>query len=174
MDNYGKGKKIVLLTFYRKDLLYDIGNLGYITSDVIRTEDEHERHQVSDITEDGNVDRVTRIMNLSYQECVDMLYAYTKADVADESTLDNQFGEPEKYEMRLYVPPDFSKGTIALLKNLIHEYIIQRIMYDWLSITHKDKNDSEMWALKSEATQTKIIECMNTRGRRIRRTQTPF
>lgn len=174
MNHYGKGKKTVLMTFYRKDLLYDIGNLGYITSDVMKTDDAHDRHSISDVAEDGNVDRVTRVMDLAYRECADMLYAYTKTDVEDDRSLDDQFGETDVYEMRLYVPSDFAEGTAVLLKDLIHEYIVQRTLYDWLSLTYRDRNESAMWSLKAEDTRTKIMECMNTRGKRVRRTQTPF
>lgn len=165
-------KKLVFLIFHRKELLYDIENNAYIQGDIMDKGDEHRRHQVIDIGQDGNVDRVTRILNLAYQECVDMLYPYTKAEVAEESSLDNTFGAPDMYKMRLLVPEDFSKGTVALLKGLIHEYMVCRVIADWVSITYNDSYPT--WASKLEETREKIGACMNTRGRRVRRTQTPF
>lgn len=165
-------KKLVFLIFHRKDLLYDIENIAYVQGDVMKTNDEHDRHQVIDIGQDGNVDRVTRILNLAYQECVDFLYAYTKADVFKASSLDNTFGAPEHYKMRLLVPPDFSKGTVALLKNLIHEYMTCRVIEDWMSITNPQAQP--IWKNKLEEIEEAIISCMNARGGRIRRTQTPF
>lgn len=164
--------KLVFLIFHRKELLYDIENNSYIQGDVMKVKDEHERHQVMDVGQDGNVDRVTRILNLAYQECVDMLFAYTKADVFEESSLDNTFGAPEMYKMRLLVPEDFSKGTVALLKNLIHEYMVCRVMEDWMSITNTEAQP--IWKNKLEEIEGKITSCMNARGGRVRRTQTPF
>ncbi len=61
-------KKLVFLIFHRKELLYDIENNAYIQGDIMDKGDEHRRHQVIDIGQDGNVDRVTRILNLAYQE----------------------------------------------------------------------------------------------------------
>lgn len=165
-------KKLVFLVFHREALIYDITNCAFVQGDVIRTKDEHERHQVMDIGEEGNVDRVTRVLNLAYQECVDMLYAYTKADVAPISSLDNTFGEPQVYKMRLLVPKNFAKGTVALLKNLIHEYLVCRVLEDWKGITYPEVSGS--WREKVENVKDKIMECMNARSGRVRRSITPF
>lgn len=164
--------KTVFLAFHREPLLYDIGNSSYIQGDVMNAKDEHERHQVMDVCQDGNVDRVTRILNLAYQECVNMLHPYTKADVAKESTLDNTFGAPDIYEMRLIVPEDFSKGTVALLKNLIHEYMVCRVLEDWMSITHHAAQP--VWEKKVQELNAKILTCMNARGGKVRRPLKPF
>lgn len=164
--------KNVFLVFHRKDLLYDIGNNSYIQGDVMDAKDEHERHQVMDVCQDGNVDRATRILNLAFQECVNMLHSYTKEDVAEETSLDNGFGAPDIYEMRLVVPVDFSKGTVELLKNLIHEYMVCRVMEDWLSLTHKPAQP--VWEEKVKVLNGKILSCMNARGGKIRRPLKPF
>lgn len=165
-------KKLVFLVFHREALLYDITNYAFVQGDVMKTKDEHERHQVMDIGEEGNVDRVTRVLNLAYQECVDMLYAYTKADVAPISSLDNTFGEPQMYKMRLLVPVNFAKGTVALLKNLIHEYLVCRVLEDWISITYPEA--LAVWREKMESIKEKITECMNARSGRVRRSLTPW
>lgn len=165
-------KKLVFLLFHRKELLYDIENNAYIQGDVIKADNEHSRHRVMDIGQEGNIDRVTRMLNLAYQECVDMLYAYTKADVVEESSLDNTFGAPEVYKMRLLVPEDFSKGTVALLKDLIHEYMTCRALADWVGITYPETYS--IWEAKLEEIKEKINSCMNARCGRVRRTQTPF
>ena len=40
--------KTVTLTFNRRELLYDIGNYSWVEGDVMKVEDEHERHPVID------------------------------------------------------------------------------------------------------------------------------
>ena len=61
--------KTVTLTFKRDELLYDIKNMGFVEGDTKKVESEHERHQVMDVGEDGNVDRVTRVLDLTFSEC---------------------------------------------------------------------------------------------------------
>ena len=54
--------KAVTLVFKREELLYDAENYSFVEGDIMQAEDEHARHQVFDIGQDGNVDRVTRIL----------------------------------------------------------------------------------------------------------------
>ena len=63
-------KKNVKLVFRREQLLYDIGNYAFVEGDLLGDDAEHIAHQVKDIVEDGNVDRVTRVLNLAHTECV--------------------------------------------------------------------------------------------------------
>lgn len=64
--------KAVTLVFKREELLYDAENYSFVEGDIMQAEDEHARHQVFDIGQDGNVDRVTRILNLVHSECVEI------------------------------------------------------------------------------------------------------
>ena len=75
--------KAVTLVFKREELLYDAENYSFVEGDIMQAEDEHARHQVFDIGQDGNVDRVTRILNLVHSECVEMLFPYTKEEISD-------------------------------------------------------------------------------------------
>ena len=70
--------KTVTLTFKRSELLYDVENYSFVEGDIMETENEHARHQVFDIGQSGNVNRVTRVLNLTHAECVEMLYPYTR------------------------------------------------------------------------------------------------
>ena len=70
--------KTVKMTFKREELLYDIRNNAYVEGDVMQAKTEHDRHQVQDIGEDGNIDRVTRLLDLAHAECEEALFPYTK------------------------------------------------------------------------------------------------
>ena len=56
--------KKITLRFKREELLYDCKNYAYVEGDVMKTDDAHDRHQVQDIAEVGNVDRLTRVFDL--------------------------------------------------------------------------------------------------------------
>lgn len=59
--------KTVKLLFKRSELLYDIKNYAYVEGDVMQVNTEHDRHQVQDIGETGNIDRVTKCLTLPMQ-----------------------------------------------------------------------------------------------------------
>lgn len=95
--------KAVTLVFKREELLYDAENYSFVEGDIMQAEDEHARHQVFDIGQDGNVDRVTRILNLVHSECVEMLFPYTKEEISDkQEPLDNVMTVPEEYLITLF------------------------------------------------------------------------
>ena len=165
-------KKTVILKFLRRELLYDIRNLCYIEGDTKDASDEHQKHQIFDVGEDGNVDRVTRVLDLTFQECMDLCYPYSKKEAGEETMLDDSLSDQAVYIMNLLVPKDFSDTTINLLKNYIHELLVYRVMADWTS--HTKPESEAKWAKKAEDVEEKITSSLNYRVGRVRRTLSPF
>lgn len=175
----GTSKKVythkATLTFLRSELLYDARNIAYVEGDVMPTDDEHDRHQVMDLGEDGNIDRVTRIIDLAIAHCREMLFPYSRTDVDEEEERDDKLETPDEYTIELRLPDDFSKSTLTYLEKLIHEYLICRILADWMSITNlKNPSSATNWASKLESLEDEIESTLNARIHRVRRTQTPF
>ena len=164
--------KTVTLNFKRTEILDDLKQYSYVEGDILKTQDEHDRHQIQDIGEDGNVDRVTRVMNLCMADCREILYPYTKVDVEDAETRTDTLVAVEEYNIVMLVPDDFSKTTQTLLELLIHEFVVASIMADWMSITNKPKE--ETWQKKAEKARRRIKGCMNNRTGKVRRRQHPF
>lgn len=164
--------KTVTLNFKRQEIVDDLKQYAFVTGDILKTEDEHARHQIQDIAEDGNIDRVTRVMNLCMAECREILFPFTKDDVEDEESRTNTLTEVEEYNINMLVPDDFSNTTVTLLEQLIHEFIVARIMADWMSITNRP--EEETWEKKAEEALTKIKRCKNARTGRTRRKMHPF
>lgn len=164
--------KTVTLTFSRENLLYDIKNYAWVEGDIMNVDDENTRHQVIDIAEDGNIDRVTRILDLAHAECVEFMYPYTKEPCADKQTTNNNLTETPQYVIEMLVHEDFSQTTIDLLAKLIHEYMICRVLGDWYRITYPANQSG--WEAKAEEIRDKIRTRLHARCGRVRRTQTPF
>lgn len=161
----------VTLTFLRKELLYDIGNYAYVEAGVMPNEDLGRRF-VQDITQDGNIDRVTRVMTLAFSEVQEFLFPFTKVEVEDGTADDDTLTEPTEYVLSLAVPQGFSSTTVELWKNLIHEYIVCRVLADWFSIVKPQVAQS--WAVKAAATVELIRKASNKRTGRTRRGWSPF
>lgn len=167
-----KRTKIVELTFTRQNLLYDIENYAFVEGDVMRTDNEHAKHQVFDIAQDGNIDRVNRILDLAHAECVEMMYPYTKEPCDSEEEQDNSLSVKEQYQISMLVPDDFSKSTVSLITKLVHEYMVCRVLADWMSITNPSSQSN--WQSKLDSIEEQIRNHLNARCGRVRRAQTPF
>lgn len=202
-----KRTKTVKLLFKRSELLYDIKNYAYVEGDVMQVKTEHDRHQVQDIGETGNIDRVTKVLDLAYAESVEALFPYSKQEVEQETEMDNMptvvyAEEPaeggsdgvktptheddktegktegeanaktQDYEIQLLVPDAYSKTTVTLLVRYIHEYMVCRVMADWMSITNP--TSAPKWKEKEQEMLESMKEAVNFRTKRVRRTQTPF
>lgn len=166
-------KVTATLVFKRAELLYDVKNLGYVEGDIMADEQQDAKHQTQDIGEWGNVDRVTRILNLAMSEAVEALYPYTKHDMPDGTEpLNDILEEPEEYKIVLSLPGDFSATTFRLLRDLIHEWIVCRVMGDWLSMVKPDA--AANWIAKGEDILAKVKRAIAARKGKIRRPLKPF
>ncbi|MBD5401130.1 hypothetical protein HDR61_05330 [bacterium] len=160
------------LLFRRENLDYSIKNYAYIEHDALPEDSEHTRHLVADICEEGNRDRVTSILRLIHSDVVEMLYPYTKREVVEE-VVDDSLWEPESYMVELNVPVGFSQTSVHLLSPLIHEYMVCRCLYDWLTIAH-DEPAAAKWLEKGEAARSEIMRIKNMRRGVLTRPLQPF
>lgn len=150
---------VVKLKFLRSQLLYDIKNYAYVEADVMGEEKQHAQHMLADIGEAGNVDRVNRLLALVHAAVIEMLYPFTK-EAPMEEVIDDSLHAPEEYVVEMTVPKSMSRTTLQLLSGLIHEYMVYRVLADWLSITNPEA--AANWAAKAEDVRLEILEAKTT------------
>lgn len=170
-----KATKKVTLTFKRDELLYDIKNYAYIESHVWgedSPEIRHAQHTLVEIGEEGNVDRVNRILGVVHAAAVEMLYPYTKQEPEEDEEIDDRMWAPTDYKIVMKVPVTMSRTTLHLLNKLIHEFMVYRVIYDWLSITHPEA--ARNWLDKALEAQEEINSVKNSRTGVLRRPSHPF
>ena len=154
-------RRTVRLKFLRKELLYDIKNYAYVEADVMGEERQHAQHVLADVGESGNVDRVNRILPVVHSAVTEMLYPYTKSKPIDEE-IDDMMSAPDEYIIEMHIPMTMSRTTLMLLSRLIHEYMVYRVLGDWLSITNAEA--SANWYAKAEEAERQILTVKNQRG----------
>lgn len=160
------GRVNLLLQFKREQLLYDIKNYAYIEGHIMPSDTQAQvRHTVQDIGETGNVDRITRVLNLGVSQCKEMMYPYTKHEIYREA-LDDTLREPSVYGISLDLPGDFSQTTAFLLEKLVHEYLVCRAVADWMSIANPQK--AEIWLTKADEAETEIRRSLSNRRNKAR------
>lgn len=171
-DEAGKATQSVALNFGREELLYDIKNYAFVTADIMPTEDEHQKHQVFDVGEEGNADLATRLLNLAHVECVESLYPYTKTPCIQDETLDDKLVAPSQYEITLSVPSQFSRTTVLLLRELIHDYFVCRVLMEWLGTTYPSAQP--FWKERLEQITARLRRALLGRRKPLRRGQSMF
>ena len=164
--------KSVTLTFLRSELVYDCENYSFVEGDIMGDDQQHAKHQVFDIAQDGNVDRVTRVLNLCFAHCVELLYPFSKENVVDGMTTTDRLVAHDKYELKLMVPDDFSSTTIRYLTKLIHELMVCCVMQDWMSITKPSSKNT--WQEKIDGLEKQVAASVKERTGRVRRPMNPF
>lgn len=143
-----EGVQTAVILLRREQLMYDIKNCLWIEGSVMPDETPaHNRHIVQDGGEDGNVDRISRVLDLCHSEVKEVLYSYTKHAIHD-AEVENRLREPQTYGIVMSVPEDYSQTTLLYLEKLVHEYMVCRAVEDWLSITNPGK--AEIWRMKAE------------------------
>lgn len=172
-----KATRTVILTFHREQLLYDIKNCAYIEGHVWgedNVEIRHAQHTLIEIGEEGNVDRVNRILGVVHAAAVEMLYPYTKQELATDEVMEicDKMWAPEDYKIVMKVPVTMSKTTPHLLSKLIHEFMVSRVIYDWLSITHPEA--AMNWLDKAKDAEREINSVKNSRTGVLRRPSHPL
>lgn len=170
--------RIVRLCFKRDQLLYDIKNYAYVESDMmddlrkgVEVDINHAKHITADIGEEGNVDRVSRKLQLVYMDAVELLYPYTKLEIQAE-TIDDDLSEPDQYVIEMNVPVTASRTTLMHLSTLIHEYLVCSVVADWLSTTNPQASVS--WRERMEAAKVEINRVKNFRRGPVIRKLSPF
>lgn len=168
----GIEKKRINLVFHREQLLYDIRNYAYIEGHVWGEENQHAQHTLVEIGEEGNIDRVNRILDVVHSAAVEMLYPYTKQELIEEEVICDRLREPNNYPIIMDVPATMSRTTMKLLSSLIHEFMVARVIYDWLSITHREA--ARNWLDKALEAEEEIKSIKNNRTGVLTRPMHPF
>ena len=154
-DASGQEKRTdIKIMLKREQLLHDIENYAYVAGDLM-DEESHGRHTTQDIARDGNEPLATRAMNLAVAYCTEELYPYTKRDCdAGEAEQTDELERPAQYEIGMSVAQGFSHTTHVLLKELLHRFVVERVLYEWMLITNPEA--SQTWRLRWEETKEKI------------------
>lgn len=164
-----------LLVLYRKALMYDIRNAGYIEGHLIEEGKECERHMTQDIGEEGNEDRVARVLEFTFAEIKEILQPYTRipmcgGTVDDMPPLDEDF--EECYYAHMDVPATMSQTTLDLIAKAAHEMMVARAVADWLTVTKPEA--ASRWQEKAIAAERRLTAAKNSRCGRVRRPCHPF
>lgn len=172
----------VMIELLKKELVYDIKNTAYTYADSISSSvtDPHLIHNIYDVGEVGNRDKLARILDSAVEDCKEMLFRCTKMEMLgsgfDSNEWEECIGSPtndeEAYYLALRMPKGFSSTSVHTMTVYIHDYIVNQSLYEWLMVVYPDGAD-RFWALAEEKKE-KIKNASNRSAVRARIRLHPF
>lgn len=151
------GKKQKKMKLKKKALLYDIANIAYTVADT-GEHNRHTLHRVRDICQDGNIDRVARVLGLAYANILTVLLPVLdrpKTDINRDSS-----ASPHDYEICFRNDRTLkyllTKERQLKIKESAHEYMVCMVLADWLGITLPEAAD--VWKYKAECALEAIAD----------------
>lgn len=172
----------VMIELQKGELVYDIRNTAYTFADSISSgvSDLHSIHQIYDVGEEGNRDKLARILDSAVEDCKELLYRFTKMEMLgsgfDSNEWEECIGSPtndeDAYYLAMRMPNGFSKTSVHTMTEYIHDYIVNQCLYEWLMIVYPDGAD-RFWSLAEEKKQ-KMKDASNRSAVRARIALHPF
>lgn len=158
----------------KASLIYDISNLAFVIGDV-GDDAPHIIHQLRDICQEGNVDRVARILGLAYSKVLNVLSPILKDTTPSlchdfsASVHDYVFDFDESASNAFNVSPEKKFE----LKETIREFMVCFVLADWLSITYPEM--AETWKKRADDCLTAIsLSVSSLSASHLHRKLSPF
>jgi len=168
-----EGRDALYLAYWRSELLDDIDKRAWVQGDAWETETEHEKHQLIDITQQDNIDIVTRAMDTAVASVKELFNRLTRRPVDNGVTeYDNKL-ENADYEIWMRVDRKwFSRTTAEAIGPIVHDYIVSYAIYRWCLLCAQPF--AESWAVVCDELWEKLKKLALHRTGRARITPCPF
>lgn len=108
------------------EVIADIRSAAWLESELHPELDRHHRHEMADICEDGNIERVWRVLALAEVEVRLALSRILHEKEAAKK--DNGLECPEIWQF-LFLP-GLAPSVLSFIREKIHEYMVARVMAD--------------------------------------------
>lgn len=122
------------MEIFSNEVLDDIRSAAWLESELHPELDRHRRHEMADICEDGNIERVWRVLALAEAEIRLALHRilYEKITLRADNSLDC----PESWQFRFL--PEPAPSLLSFIREKIHEYMVTRVMADRMGVLIRD------------------------------------
>ena len=183
-----KGYK-VMVELMKNELVHDIKNTAYSfaeSENIINTKAGQVEsmpetlEQVYTIGEDGNREKLARILDSAVEDCMELLFRFCKMEMRgggfDSNEWEECVGSPtndeEAYYLAMLMPIGFSKTSVHTMTVYMHDYIVYECLYEWMMIVYP--NGAERFKVLAEDKKQKMKDASNRTAGRERIRLHPF
>lgn len=158
-------KKVIAITLYMSELIYDVQNKTYLTGRSRQTGTNHEEvanMQAND--DDENLNQIMRSIGNAFANLKTKLSEYINE--SGTSTNDKQLSSTGNLTLSLNMPPNYNNASNDTISTALHQYLVNSAIGDWFTITNK--NDASDYITLAAANLEQLREAVNKRMRPIR------
>ena len=158
-------KKVIAITLYMSELIYDVQNKTYLTGRSRQTGTNHE--EVAKMTAndaDENANQIMRSIGNAFANLKTKLSEYINEN--GTSTNDKQISSTGNLTLSLNMPPNYNNASNDTISTALHQYLVNSAIGDWFTITNK--NDASDYITLAAANLEQLREAANKRMRPTR------
>lgn len=158
-------KKIISITLYMSELIYDVQNKTYLTGRSRQTGTNHEEvanMQAND--DDENANQIMRSIGNAFANLKTKLSEYINE--SGTSTNDKLISSTDNLTVSLNMPPNYNNASNDTISTALHQYLVNSAIGDWFTITNK--NDASNYITLAAANLEQLREAVNKRMRPTR------
>ena len=158
-------KKVIAITLYMSELIYDVQNKTYLTGRSRQTGTNHEEvanMQAND--DDENANQIMRSIGNAFANLKTKLSEYINE--SGTSTNDKQLSSTGNLTLSLNMPPNYNNASNDTISTALHQYLVNCAIGDWFTITNK--NDANDYITLAAANLEQLREAVNKRMRPTR------
>lgn len=158
-------KKVIAITLYMSELIYDVQNKTYLTGRSRQTGTNHEEvanMQAND--DDENANQLMRSIGNAFANLKTKLSEYINEN--GTSTNDKQISSTGNLTLSLNMPPNYNNASNDTISTALHQYLVNCAIGDWFTITNK--NDASDYITLAAANLEQLREALNKRMRPTR------
>ena len=158
-------KKVIAITLYMSELIYDVQNKTYLTGRSRQTGTNHEEvanMQAND--DDENANQIMRSIGNAFANLKTKLSEYINEN--GTSTNDKQISSTGNLTLSLNMPPNYNNASNDTISTALHQYLVNCAIGDWFTITNK--NDASDYITLAAANLEQPREALNKRMRPTR------
>ena len=158
-------KKVISITLYMSELIYDVQNKTYLTGRSRQTGTNHEEvanMQAND--DDENLNQIMRSIGNAFANLKTKLSEYINE--SGTSTNDKQLSSTGNLTLSLNMPPNYNNASNDTISTALHQYLVNSAIGDWFTITNK--NDASDYITLAAANLEQLREAVNKRMRPTR------
>lgn len=158
-------KKVIAITLYMSELIYDVQNKTYLTGRSRQTGTNHEEvanMQAND--DDENANQIMRSIGNAFANLKTKLSEYINEN--GTSTNDKQISSTGNLTLSLNMPPNYNNASNDTISTALHQYLVNSAIGDWFTITNK--NDASDYITLAAANLEQLREAVNKRMRPTR------
>ena len=104
---------------------------------------------------------------LAHAECVEMLFPYAMKEITDSEEV-----KDDGYSIVITVSKEMSQTTVSLVERQINEYIVSRLIAEWMMVCNIDSHS--YWLERYTSIRKQINRTLLSRMKPLRRTSRPF